>query len=183
MRFALAFGVVAGAVGVASAGVFSASQTIDPWPDDSVASSDLQTLPVDFLGVSTMAAGDATITFDVVGDFNGTDEFLDISVDGFSLGRLFNGTDGDDLFDFGGDDPGSTVLFDGVSATATIALADFAALVADGALSFVVDPTEAQQAPQGVPAGLTITVSYAIPTPGAAGLLAVGGLVAARRRR
>lgn len=175
--------VVACAAGVASANVYSSSQTVDPWPDPAVANSELETLTIDFLGVPTNAAGDATITLDVLGDFNGTSEFLDVSVDGVSLGRLFNGVDGDDAFDFVGDNPGSTILSTSVTTSATISLALFLGLIADGALSFTFDPTEAQQPGQGVPAALTVTVSYPVPAPGALAAFGLAGLAVSRRRR
>ena len=160
--------LIAGLATAATASTFSFSTTVDPWPDASAPSSDLEDLTIAF-AADPNATGDASVSFTVIADFNGPGEFVDVSVDGFNLGRFFEGA-------------GLPILSaPGVTATTTIALADLAPLVADGALSFLFEPTEAQQAPQGVPASIDFSISYdvaAIPLP-AGGVLLLSGLAGA----
>jgi len=91
-----------------------------------------------FLDVATPTGiiGDATISLTVSGDFNDVDENIAVSLDGFSLGRVLNANASDDVFNFEDD----TALFaTSTTATATIANADFANLIADGLLSLVLE--------------------------------------------
>lgn len=79
--------------------------------------------------------GDATFMFSVRGDLDWSREFVDVSVDGFSLGRVFDNNSGNDAFDFArdrGNQHRSTL-----TGTATIANSVFAGLISDGALEIL----------------------------------------------
>ncbi|MBY4893944.1 VPLPA-CTERM sorting domain-containing protein [Rhodobacteraceae bacterium N5(2021)] len=159
----------------AMATTFNFSTTVATWPDATNPSADLEDLTIAFAATPD-ASSDATVSLTVVGDFNGSNEFLDVFADGFNLGRFFETP------------TGSILVAPGVTETATIALADLLPLISDGLLSFLFSPTQAQQAPQGVNASLEFSISYdiaVIPLP-AGGLLLVaglGGLAALGRRK
>lgn len=80
----------------------------------------------------TSIFGDATITFTVNGDLDGAEEFVDVDLDGLSLGAVLNSNTGDDPFDFVGDVGNQSVS--NLTGSAIISNANFAPLIADGAL-------------------------------------------------
>lgn len=171
---------------------FQSSVSIDPWPDPSAASSELETLNLSVATPMTATSG-AIVTLGIQGDFNGLNEFLDITVETFSLGRIFDGIDGNDGFDLAGDSPGSAILTNVIELSAFIPLATLSTLIADGFLNFGFIPTEANQPGQGVPASLSLSVSFenddisAVPVPAALPLfgtgLAIMGFMGWRRKR
>jgi hypothetical protein len=81
----------------------------------------------------TGITGDATITFTVNGDLNSSSEYIDINLDGFSLGRVFDNNSANDAFDFAGDS-GNQSQSD-LTGSATISNAVMAGLIADGLLN------------------------------------------------
>ncbi len=127
----------------------------------------------------TNAISDASITLNVQGDFNTSSEYADVSLDGFALGRILNNVTSDDAFDFSNDDytgsSSGTTIDTGV---ATIALADFASLIADGFLSFAFDASSNVNCCSGSPIDLVSgTISYdvkSVSEPGALSLLSLG---------
>ena len=104
-----------------------------PTSDD----SDGPTIAFNNLVTPTGIVGDATISVTLNGDLNLSSEFVDITLDGFSLGRVLNDDESDDPFNFpNGDDVAAGVNTTG---TATIANVDFATLIVDGFLNLVFD--------------------------------------------
>jgi len=83
----------------------------------------------------TNIVGDAIITLNVKGDFNSYFEYADVSLDGFSLGRIFDNNTANDPFNFN-NDIGS---YNAETGSATIANLDFAALIIDGFLNLSFD--------------------------------------------
>ena len=81
--------------------------------------------------------GDATITVTVNGDLNSSSEYVDVMLDGFSLGRILNNNSGDDAFDFANDEGNQSRL--NLTGTATISNATMAGLIADGLLDLSFD--------------------------------------------
>lgn len=81
--------------------------------------------------------GDATISVTVNGDLDSPVEYIDILLDGFSLGRVFDNNTANDPFDFAGDEGNESASH--LTGSATIANADFAPLIADGLWSLSFD--------------------------------------------
>lgn len=136
------------------------------------------------LAAPTTISGDATIFFSVQGDLNYYTEYVDISLDGFSLGRVFDNNTGNDPFNV----PGDIGSYSLKSASATIANADFAGLIADGLLNLSFDFSGGVNC-CGTVRSLSGTISYEeaapVPLPATAGLLGLGlaGFGAIRRRK
>jgi len=79
---------------------------------------------------------DATFTLNIAGDFDAGYENVAISVEGYSLGVVFDRNTNNDLFDFSGDDyVGDHGNFITMTGVATIAQADWANIIADGFVS------------------------------------------------
>ncbi|NIZ61604.1 VPLPA-CTERM sorting domain-containing protein [Sedimentitalea sp. CY04] len=151
-------------------------------PTSSTASGAL--ISFDNLTAPTGIVGDATINFTVKGDLNSNYEYIDITLDGFSLGRVFDNNTGNDPFDFTGD-VGS---YSTETGSATITNSDMAALIADGFLSLSFDFSSAVNCcgPVNLLQG---TISYdtiaPVPLP-ASGLLlfaSLGGFAFLRRKK
>jgi len=85
--------------------------------------------------------GDATITLNVMGDFNSSYEYADVSLDGFSLGRIFDNNTANDAFDFTNDVGNQSKSI--VTSSAIIANSDFASLILDGFLNLSFDTSSA----------------------------------------
>lgn len=130
----------------------------------------------------TSITGDATVSLSVEGDLDWSSEYIDITFDSFSLGRIFDNDSSNDLFDFSGDEGNQhgSVL----SGTATISEADFAALIADGDLdlTFAANPF-VDLVKSGFSLKLSGSISFddsssssstAVPEPGSLALLGLG---------
>lgn len=172
-------GLVGGTVVPASA----ASISFGPASDSSAG----PTITFDDIVVPTTIVGDATFTFTVQGDLNGSSEFVAIDIDGFSAGLVFNENSTDDLFDFAGDVGGNLSFQTG---SATILNADFAVLIADGLLDLTFDfSPDVNNAGSIRSLGGLIEFAEAdltaVPLPASLPLFAlgIGGLLAMRRRK
>lgn len=145
------------------------------------------TIVFDELVAPTTIVGDATFTFTVNGDLNGSNEFVEIDVDGFSLGLVFNEDLTDDPFDFAGDE-GANVQDQ--TGSATISNADFAGLIADGLLDVTFDFSQAVNN-SGTIRNLEGVIEFTeadmnvVPLPASLPFLVTGfaGLLLMRRRR
>ncbi len=90
----------------------------------------------------TSTFSDAIFTLNLAGDFDNNDisESVAISIDGFSLGTVFDNNTGNDLFDFANDDYlGSHSNMVTMTGEAIIAQADWAAIIADGFINITFD--------------------------------------------
>lgn len=86
------------------------------------------------LSVPTATQGDATFSFSVRDDLNWSREHVDISIDGYSLGRVFDNNSSNDIFDVAGD---VGAQYQMTTASATIDQGIFANLISDGVLEIV----------------------------------------------
>lgn len=88
------------------------------------------------------AFSDAIFTLRIAGDFDNNDasESVTISIDGFSLGTIFDNNVGNDLFNFASDDyVGSHSNYVFMTSTATISQANWASIIADGLITITFD--------------------------------------------
>ena len=83
------------------------------------------------LATPTTIIGDAIITLNIKGDFNSSHEWADVTLDGFSLGRVLDNNTANDPFNFTNDQGSYSAL----TGSATIANSDFASLILDGLLN------------------------------------------------
>ncbi|MEP3638385.1 MAG: VPLPA-CTERM sorting domain-containing protein [Paracoccaceae bacterium] len=90
------------------------------------------------LVVPTAISGDAILTFTVNGDLNSSREYIDVSFDGISLGRVLNNNTTDDAFDFGNGDVGNQSRSD-LTGSATISQSDYETVAADGLITLTFD--------------------------------------------
>ncbi|WP_299475618.1 PEP-CTERM sorting domain-containing protein [uncultured Roseibium sp.] len=97
-------------------------------------SSNIDNPTISFLNLATPTSitGDAIFTFSVGGDLSAATEHIDVSIDGFSLGRVFDNDPTNDAFNFTNDQGADGGVFSG---SATIAQAVMAGLIADGLLN------------------------------------------------
>lgn len=138
---------------------------------------------------------DATFTFSVRGDLDWRHEYVDVSIDGYSLGRVFDNNPNNDAFDFARDR--GTQFRQLHTGTAVIEQSVFAGLVADGELDVLFDFSFFVNLFRvGSVSHLSGTITYdsavdnsptpaVVPLPASAALLAGGlfGLGALRRRK
>jgi len=87
----------------------------------------------DNLVTPTSIIGDAIITLNIKGDFNSVSEYADVSLDGFSLGRIFDNNTANDAFNFTFDVGNQHQSI--MTGSAIIANSDFASLILDGLLN------------------------------------------------
>ncbi|MQY43262.1 VPLPA-CTERM sorting domain-containing protein [Epibacterium sp. SM1969] len=135
--------------------------------------------------------GNATFTFSVRGDLNWFGEYVDVSIDGFSLGRVFDNNPRNDAFDFYRDR--ATQQTELHTGSATIDQSVFANLVSDGELNILFDFSPLVDW-NGAVRHLSGSITYdagvdnsiaPVPLPASAALLIGGlfGLGALRRRK
>lgn len=142
-------------------------------------------ISINGLVTPTTTSSDATITLNLNGDFNSSSEYVDVTIDGFSLGRVFDNITGNDAFDFVNDtgNQSSSTL----TGTATISQAIFAGLIADGFLDLFFDTSSAVNC-CGTLNHLSGTISFnevsAVPLPAAAFMFAPAllGFMGLRRK-
>lgn len=168
---AIAIGAIAGAAQASVPVELTASQNI---------TESGQTFVFNFTNVPAALSG-ATLTIDALGDFSivpPSGETLDWDVDGLASGQGFAAS----AFA----DPNSIDLFqNAVSQDFAISLNDMLAITGDGEITVTLQAADAVNFFSDQPEDFVgITLSYTgIPAPGAAGLLGLAGLAAARRRR
>ena len=90
-------------------------------------------ISINNLVTPTATTSDATMTLNLNGDFNSSSEYVDISIDGFSLGRVFDNVTTNDAFNFSGDSGNQATST--LTGTAIISQAVFAGLISDGFLN------------------------------------------------
>lgn len=145
----------------------------------------------------TAIVGDAVLSFSVVGDLNALSENVSVTLDGLSLGTVFNGNSTDDAFDVAGDigvQAGTTGAMN--VASTVISEAVMAGIIGDGlvSLSFDFSPNvDDFGSVQILSASLTFTdpnnlqvvASNVVPLPASALLLlaGLGGIGAMARRK
>ncbi len=129
--------------------------------------------------------GDATITLNINGDFDWSGEFADITLDGFSLGRVLDNNTTNDAFNFAGDAGNQSAST--VTGSATIANSVFASLILDGLLNLSFDTSAAVNC-CGTVNHLSGTITFnevsAVPIPAAAFMFAPAllGFMGLRRK-
>ncbi|EBA15814.1 hypothetical protein RSK20926_14324 [Roseobacter sp. SK209-2-6] len=159
--------------------------TIDFGPTSSTTSG--ANISFDNLVTPTSIIGDATFTFSTRGDLDHVSEYVDVSIDGFSLGRVFDNNSSNDDFDFAGDS--GTQSSSTHTGSATISNAVFASLISDGFLNLLFDYSAGVNCcgtVQLLSGSITFTSGVApVPLPATAGMLGLGlfGLGAMRRRK
>lgn len=110
--------------------MFSAGNTYVGFSDSNPAGSSFTRVISD---VPTDALDDATITVTAYGDFGTAPEWVEVSVEGYDLGRFLDNNPDNDLFDneaFGDDGPNDYQR--SISASATIPLQQWWDIIADG---------------------------------------------------
>ena len=137
------------------------------------------------LATPTTILGDAILTFSVRDDLNSSGEYIDVSIEGFSLGRVFDNNSANDAFDFASDQGKQySSLHTG---SATIANADFAPLIADGFLNLLFDFSGSvhEFGSRTLYGSVSFNSIAPVPLPASLGLLGFGfaGMGALRARR
>jgi hypothetical protein len=94
------------------------------------------------LATPTVTATDAIFSLSIAGDFdnNNSSESVLVTIDGYSLGRIFDNDVNNDVFDFVGDDyigDHGNMLY--MSGTATIEQSIWANIIADGLVNITFD--------------------------------------------
>ena len=90
--------------------------------------------------VDKNSTGDGTLTIEIAGDIDeDSDETLAVSVEGLSLGVLFNGDPDDDEFNVPGDTTTDCTL---TTAVATIPASSLSGIVADGEVVVTLTPRQ-----------------------------------------
>lgn len=138
------------------------------------------------LAAPTGITGGAVFTFTANGDLGGAGgsaEYVDIDLDGYSLGRVFDGNEANDPFNFVGD---NGALFVNLTGTTIIPQTTMAGLIADNELVLTFDFSPGVDQGTLHLQGSVNYVTSAVPLPASLPLLG-GGLLAllglARRRR
>lgn len=123
----------------------------------------------------TATVSDATFTLSIAGDFDSTNENVAISIEGFSLGIVFDSNTNNDAFDFTGDDYiGSHSNYVFMTGVATIAQADWENIIADGLVSISFDLSSAVNCCSNPHAFTSGNISYDVPEPTSLAIFALG---------
>ena len=119
----------------------------------------------------TTITGDATVTLNLMGDFDNDNEYVDVQFDSFSLGRVFDNDISNDIFDFAFDEGNQSASI--LTGTATISESIFASLIADGFLNLSFD-TSLRVNCCGPVKHLSGSIAFTVPEPGSIALLGLG---------
>lgn len=135
------------------------------------------------LVAATNTSSDATFTLSLSGDFDSNYENVAISIEGYSLGTVFDNITNNDSFDFSGDDYiGSHNNYITMTGIATIAQADWANIIADGFVSVAFDFSSTVNCCSTPYATTSGTISYDVPEPSTLAIFAVALLGFGARR-
>ncbi len=132
------------------------------------------------LVTSTNTFSDALFTLNIAGDFDNNDssESVLVSIEGFSLGRIFDNITSNDVFDFANDDYiGSHSNMLTMTGVATIAQANWATIIADGFINITFDLSSGVNCcsdPHAFTSGTIQFDSAAVPEPTSFALLSLG---------
>lgn len=131
------------------------------------------------------AFSNGTFTLNIRGDFDTNSEWINVDIEGFNLGRLFDNNPSNDLFDFATDV--GTQYGSPVTTSAIIPLANLTSILADGALriTYTLGPqVNNLQTGEFANASISFENASAVPEPATLTLLSFGlfGLAAARRQ-
>jgi len=136
----------------------------------------------------TTTFSDAIFTLNISGDLDNNDssESVLITVDGFSLGRIFDNNTVNDLFDFSNDDyighHNNRVNMTGV---AVIAQTDWATIIADGTVNITFNfssGVDCCTSPYALTSGNITFDSVSVPEPSTLAIFALGMIGLASRR-
>ena len=173
-------GLVLSVSGFANAGLI----TLDP---DSLTSPGGSVTYTGLISPTTTFS-DAIFTLNIAGDFDNNDstESVLITVDGFSLGRIFDNNTVNDLFDFSNDDYiGSHSNMVNMTGVAVIAQTDWATIIADGTVNITFDFSSGVNCctfPYAFTSGNITFDSVSVPEPSTLAIFALGIMGLAARR-
>lgn len=133
----------------------------------------------------TKAFSNGTFTLNIRGDFDTNLEYVNVNIEGFDLGRLFDNVPGNDLFDFATDK--GTQYGSSVTTSAIIPFANLASILSDGIfkITYTLGPqVNNLQNGEFLNASISFENASAVPEPTTLTLLGLGvfGLAATRRR-
>lgn len=119
---------------------------------------------------------DATFTLNIAGDFDSSNENVAISIEGYSLGIVFDKNTNNDLFNFANDDYlGNHNNYVNMTGVATIAQADWTNIIADGFVSISFDLSSGVNCCSSGPHAFTSgNISYNVPEPTTLAIFALG---------
>ena len=130
----------------------------------------------------TTITGDATLTLSAKGDFNGSDAWAKIWLDGVDLGVILNNNATDDAFDFSRDRGNNKVSK--VTGSMTISEDVFASLIKDGFLNLTLDTNFFVESIKHVSGTISFNENVSVPEPSTFALLFLGlaGIGFSRRK-
>ncbi|MGD9854757.1 MAG: PEP-CTERM sorting domain-containing protein [Planctomycetaceae bacterium] len=130
--------VCSGPVQAAPVMAMTSATDWDAPPGSLLSTDDLDDLTLTLAGLPTAAVSDLSVTFRIFADLDISTEFIAMSIDGFSFGIWLNNVLGDDTIADSVSDVGNQQASI-ITGTATIPLAMFLPLIADGVLSALFD--------------------------------------------
>ncbi|MEW6995422.1 PEP-CTERM sorting domain-containing protein [Colwelliaceae bacterium MEBiC 14330] len=127
------------------------------------------------LVAASTTISDATFTLDIAGDLDSSYENVAITVDGYSLGVVFDNNPNNDIFDFSGDNyVGNHSNYITMTGVATIAQTDWANIIADGLVTIAFDLSSAVNCCSDPHAFTSGNISYDVPEPSTLAIFALG---------